>query len=106
MSLGLLKASIIAPASVFAAIHIPFDPMLVPPAATACQLWAAVPGTQVAVLNPAVGTIHLMSLTSVLPPLSSSGPNFSIVLVDSSGIFFEKVSEFLKANSFSAGVYV
>ena len=30
-------------------------PMLVPPAATACHEWAGVPGTQQAVLKPAVG---------------------------------------------------
>ena len=41
----------------FAAIINPFDPIEVPPAATACQLWAGVPGTQVAARSPAVGTV-------------------------------------------------
>jgi hypothetical protein len=39
--------------------------MLIPPAATACQLWAGVPGTQVAIWTLAVGTTQLMSPTSV-----------------------------------------
>ena len=47
---------------------IPFSPMLMPPAATACQLCAGVPGTQVAVRNCAVGTTQLTSATSVEPP--------------------------------------
>ena len=42
--------------------------MLIPPAATACQLCAGVPGTQVAVRNWAVGTTQLTSATSVEPP--------------------------------------
>ena len=55
-------------ASVFAATIIPFIPMLVPPAATACQLCAELPGTHVAALKPTVGTVKLTSPTSVEPP--------------------------------------
>ena len=78
-------------ASVFAATIIPLKPMAVPPAATACQLCAAVPGTHVAVLKPVVGTIHAISETSVDPPLSLS-PNGAISLLDSIfGMFPEKV---------------
>ena len=60
-------------ASVFAATIIPFIPILVPPAATACQLCAEVPGTQVAALKPTVGTAKLTSPTSVDPQLSLLG---------------------------------
>src|SRR6056300_352938 len=66
--LGLSSSCIPVKASVLAATIIPLDPILVPPAATACQLWAGVPGTQVAALNPAVGTAKLTSPTSVDPP--------------------------------------
>ena len=45
----------------------PLCPMLMPPAATACQLCAGVPGTHVAVPKPAVGTAQLTSPTSVEP---------------------------------------
>ncbi len=45
----------------------PFNPMLMPAAAAACQLCADVPGTHVAVLKPAVGTAQLTSPTSVEP---------------------------------------
>ena len=44
-------------ASVFAANTMPLEAIEVPPAATACQECAGVPGTQVAVRNPAVGTL-------------------------------------------------
>ena len=43
-------------AIVLAASSAPFMPMDVPPADTACHEWAAVPGTHVAALIPAVGT--------------------------------------------------
>ena len=56
-------------AMVFAATIIPFVPIEVPPAATACQLWADVPDTHVAARIPAVGTIQLISPTSVEPPV-------------------------------------
>ena len=56
-------------AMVFAATIMPFVPIEVPPAATACQLCAEVPGTQVAARIPAVGTIQLISPTSVEPPV-------------------------------------
>ena len=46
----------------------PLSPMLVAPQATAIQLCAGVPGTQVAVRNWAVGTTQLTSATSVEPP--------------------------------------
>ena len=66
--LGLSKSCIPVNARVFAATIIPLFPISVPPAATACQLWAGVPGTQVAALNPTVGTAKLTSPTSVDPP--------------------------------------
>jgi len=53
--------------NVFAALCAPLKPMLMPLAATACQLCAAVPGTQVAVLSPTVGTAIETSPTSVEP---------------------------------------
>src|SRR5580704_2179722 len=46
---------------------IPFRPMPVPPAATACHECAEVPGTQQPVENPAVGTTQETSPTSVEP---------------------------------------
>ena len=55
-----------------AARTIPLRPMLVPPAATACQECAEVPGTQQAVVNPAVGTTQETSPTSV-EPVPTSG---------------------------------
>ena len=65
-------------ASTRAARTIPLRPMVVPPAATACQEWAEVPGTQQAVVNPAVGTTQETSPTSVEPeppcPLRSATP--------------------------------
>ena len=70
---GFLNKSMAVPAIVFAATIIPFLPMLVPPAATACQLCAVVPGTQVAVPKPMVGTTQLTSPTSVEPPPLGSG---------------------------------
>ena len=51
-----------------AATSAPFNPIDVLPIATACHECAAVPGTQVAVLKPAVGTFQLTSPTSVEPP--------------------------------------
>ena len=39
--------------------------MVIPPAATACQLWAGVPGTHVAAVSWTVGTRQLTSPTSV-----------------------------------------
>ena len=59
-------------ASVFAATIMPLLPILVPPAAIACQECADVPGTQVAVVSPAVGTTQLTSATSVEPPPSEN----------------------------------
>ena len=59
--------------------------MLIPPAATACQLWAGVPGTHVAVPNPAVGTFQLTSPTSV-EPIFWRNANGSISMVDSKGL--------------------
>ena len=50
-----------------AARIIPLRPMVVPPAATACHECAEVPGTQQAVVNPAVGTTQETSPTSVEP---------------------------------------
>ena len=51
-------------------------------AATACHEWAEVPGTQQAVVNPAVGTTHETSPTSVepvptCPVRSATRPRFS-----------------------------
>ncbi len=71
-------------ASVLAAKIMPLAPMLVPPAAIACHECAAVPGTHVAVLRPAVGTVQLTSPTSVEPP-ASSRPNGRTSAADSSG---------------------
>ena len=53
--------------STSAANLVPLSPIDVPPIATACHEWEAVPGTQVAVLRPAVGTFQLTSPTSVDP---------------------------------------
>ena len=55
-------------ASVLAATTMPFSPIDMPPAAMACHEWAGVPGTQVAVVIPTVGTTQLTSATSVEPP--------------------------------------
>ena len=44
-------------AMVLAATIIPLMPISVAPQATACQLWAAVPGTHVALSKPTVGTV-------------------------------------------------
>ena len=63
-----MKTSWAVKAMVLAAINIPLMPILVPPAATACQVCAEVPGTHVAALMPAVGTFQLTSPTSVDPP--------------------------------------
>ena len=52
-------------ASVLAATMAPLSPMLMPPAAVACQLCADVPGTQVAVFNVANGVTQLTSPESV-----------------------------------------
>ena len=68
ISFGLLNNSIALKLSVFAATIIPLLPIFVPPAATACQECAAVPGTQVAVPKPTVGTVKETSPTSVEPP--------------------------------------
>src|SRR5690606_29120385 len=43
-------------------------PMVVPPAATFCQLCPGLPGTNVAVPNETVGTFQLTSPTSEDPP--------------------------------------
>ena len=48
----------------FAASFAPFNPIEVPPDATACQEWAGVPGTHVAVLKQPVRTNHVKSPTS------------------------------------------
>ena len=50
-----------------AASFSPFNPIVVPPEATACQEWPGVPGTHEAILAPAVGTNQLTSPTSVEP---------------------------------------
>ena len=50
-----------------AANFAPFNPIEVPPDATACQECAAVPGTHVTVLKPPVVTNHVKSPTSVYP---------------------------------------
>ena len=63
----MLKISTALFAKVFAASSAPFNPIEVPPEATACQECDAVPGTHVAVLKPAVGTFQLTSPTSVDP---------------------------------------
>src|SRR5258708_37777174 len=43
----------------------PSCPMLLPAEAAACQVWAATPGTKVAVPKPMVGTFQLTSPASV-----------------------------------------
>ena len=63
----------------------PLWPMLMPPAATACQLCAGVPGTQVAVPKPAVGTAQLTSPTSVEPAFWRNA-NGSSSCADESGL--------------------
>ena len=56
---GSLKRSMAVSDMVFAATIMPFAPIDVPPAATACQVWAAVPGTQVVVMsNGGFGGLH------------------------------------------------
>jgi hypothetical protein len=58
------------------ATSMPFVPIDVPPAATACHECAVVPGTHVAVLRPAVGTFQLTSPTSVdAEPVGAFGTN-------------------------------
>ena len=64
---GFSKISLIEFAIVCAANSAPLRPIEVPPVETACHECAAVPGTHVAVLNPAVGTTQLTSPTSVEP---------------------------------------
>ena len=82
----------------------PLRPMLVPPAATACHEWAGVPGTQQAVLKPAVGTTQETSPTSV-DPLPTWPVGFSTRLSDSSGAAASSVSRILAAKAFSASSY-
>src|SRR5687767_100284 len=69
MVVGLVNRSAVVSAMVLAATIIPLAPMLMPDAATACQEWAAVPGTQVAAPICTVGTFQLTSATSVEPGL-------------------------------------
>ena len=89
-------------AKVLAAINIPLIPILVPPAATACQLCAGVPGTHVAVSRPTVGTVKLTSPTSVDPPASSS---LVYALIPSTNLVSRVTSKLLaicSANIFSS----
>ena len=64
---GSKKISFAVLASTFAANSVPFNPILIPPDATACQEWLGVLGTQVATLISPVGTNQLTSPTSVDP---------------------------------------
>ena len=76
MCVGSLNRSIAVSAMLLAATIIPFTPIDVPPAATACQLWAGVPGTQVAAVSCTVGTFQLTSPRSVdALPMPGSGVN-------------------------------
>ena len=63
--LGFLNKFTPVSAIVLAALIIPLKPISIPLQATACQLCAGTPGTQVAVESPAVGTTQLTSPTSV-----------------------------------------
>src|SRR6218665_162237 len=102
---GFVKASTITPARTLDAAFIPFMPMDIPPAATACQLCAEVPGTHVAVDSPAVGTTQLTSATSVEPWFSSDQLlKSSIEAVDSKGGGLERVVCIFFPNSFSSAV--
>src|SRR5215467_6096170 len=65
ISSGLFEICATVSASVLAATTAPLSPMLMPPAAVACQLWAAVPGTHVAVRREASGVTQLTSPESV-----------------------------------------
>ena len=78
-----------------------------PPAATACQLWAEVPGTQVAVDSPVVGTTQLTSPTSVDPPPAGSTPNSAISASEPSGQAEPPTNEswIFMAKARSASVY-
>src|SRR6516162_4875771 len=62
---GLVYSCATVSASVLAATTVPLSPILIPPAAVACQVWADVPGTQVAVLSVASGVTQLTSPESV-----------------------------------------
>src|ERR1700722_19932337 len=64
-SAGFSNNSMPATASVRAATTIPFRPMLVPAHAAACHVCADTPGTNVAVVNCAVGTTQLTSPASL-----------------------------------------
>jgi hypothetical protein len=92
-------------AKVRAASTIPCRPIVVPPAATACQECADVPGTQHAAMNPAVGTTHDTSATSVEPvpaPLTAA----STRPTDSSGgTGCENVVWMRAANARSSALY-
>ena len=92
-------------AIVLAASIIPCVPMLVPPEATACQLCAEVPGTQVAETNPMVGTNQEMSPTSVEPLLKGSGnPGLMIFVKFKSAFRMPMVSCNCLAKAFSCAV--
>ena len=65
--MGSKKISLAEFVKTSAASFAPFNPIEVPPDATACQECAGVPGTHVAVLKPPVGTSQVKSPTSVDP---------------------------------------
>ena len=65
--IGFINNSTAVAVRVLVANSAPLSPIDVPPDATACQECAAVPGTQLATLTPAVGTFQLTSPTSVDP---------------------------------------
>ena len=78
-------------ASVLAATIIPLLPIEVPPAAIACQEWAGVPGTQVAVPIPTVGTTQLTSATSVDPPPWRGAYGCTAAALSMGGLLFSVV---------------
>ena len=83
----------------------PFAPIDMPPAATACQLCAGVPGTHVAAVNCTVGTRQLTSPRSVEAlPMPASGANTALAL-SIGGSSPSSVLRSVSANCRSAGVY-
>ncbi len=98
---GFWNKSLAVAARTRAARIIPLRPMLVPPAATACHEWAGVPGTQQAVLKPAVGH-DPGDVTHVGRPLA----DLTLAVYDAAEGFERKrlsrVSRILAAKAFSA----
>ena len=93
------------PAMTLAATFMPLSPIEVPPQATACQLWPGVPGAQVAVRIPTVGTFQLTSPTSVEPAPSRGGLGLNAgtrAAISGAGALPSNVRPIAAANSRSA----